>query len=75
MKLLCIDMTFAIDSPKFSLTSLQKIVICNNNSIYTVLNPSFDAPIFSTKDWNNRALEFFLIDNIKMDKLAFFIYK
>lgn len=49
IKLLYIYIIFAIDSPDFSLTSLQKIVICKNNSMRTSLNSSFNVSILSAK--------------------------
>ncbi len=48
-KLLRIYMTFAMDSPDFFQASLKETVICKNNSMCVLLNPSFDTPIFSSR--------------------------
>lgn len=68
-------MTFDMDSPNFSLTSLQEIVICKNNSICNAFNLSFDIPIHGIKDWSGRALTFLQSKNIIGDELAPFTYK
>lgn len=75
MKLFYTYMTFAIDSPDFSLTSLQEIVICKNNSIHTFLNSSFNTSILSTKNQNNKAFGIFIAKNIEKNKLMPFIHK
>ncbi len=67
-KLLRIYRTFVMDSPKFSLASLKEIVICKNNSMRVFLNPSFDTPIFSSR--NGRLDELFQPANIEEDELA-----
>ncbi len=72
-KLLHTYMTFAIDSPDFSLVSLKKIVICKNNSMYVSLNPSFDTPIFSSR--SGRSDELLQPANIEEDELASSIRK
>ena len=49
-KFLYIYIIFAMDSPNFSLASLQEIVIYKNNNMCTTLNPSFDILILCIKD-------------------------
>lgn len=48
-KMLYIYIMFVKNSPKFFLIPLQEIIIYKNNSIYTFLNPSFNALLFSLK--------------------------
>lgn len=74
-KLLHTYMTFAIDSPDFSLSSLLKIAIYKNNSMRIALNSNFDASIFNAKGWSGRALGIFTTKNIEEDELALFIHK
>ncbi len=66
-KLLHTYMTFAIDSPNFSLVSLKEIVIYMNNSMCVFLNPSFDTPIFSSR--SGRSDELLQPANIEKDEL------
>lgn len=47
-RLLRTYMTFAMDSPDFSKTSLQEIVIRKNNTMRILLCPTFDAPILKS---------------------------
>ncbi len=61
-------MTFAMDSPDFSLVSLKEIVIRKNNSIRVPLNPSFDTPILSSR--SGRSDEILQPANIEKDELA-----
>lgn len=68
-------MTFAIDSPDFSLASLQEVVICKNNNIHILLNSSFDTPILSLKSGRDtRADGLFQSENIEGDQLTPFTY-
>ncbi len=67
-KLLCTYMTFAMDSPDFSLTSLKEIVICKNNNMHVPLNSSFDIPIFSNR--SDRSDKLFQPENIDEDELV-----
>ncbi len=72
-KLLCTYMTFAMDSPDFSLASLKEIVIRKNNSMCVPLNPSFDTPILSSR--SGRSDELLQPANIEEDELAPFTCK
>ncbi len=72
-KLLHKYMTFVINSPYFSLASLKEIIICKNNSMRVLLNPSFDRPIFSS--WSNRSDELLQLENIEKDELGSFPHK
>lgn len=74
-KLLRTYITFIIDSPNFSPTSLQKIVICKNNSMRIALNPNFNVPVFYAKAQSGRALGLFTTENIEEDELAPFTRK
>lgn len=57
-KLLQTYMKFAIDSSDFSQTLLQKIVICKNNNMHTLLITMFNLPILKSSQENKVNLLF-----------------
>lgn len=58
-KLLRTRMTFAVDTSNFSKISLEKIIICKNNSMRIPPSTTFDAPILKS-GWSKSGNNLFL---------------